>query len=58
VFVALVTQHAKRIRCIIFPSLAYLAVEFFSKLSKKWQEILSKVVEHKFNVRTVHYQKY
>ena len=45
--VALVTQHAERMRCITLLSLPYLAVTFFFHLSHKWQEFLSKVFEHK-----------
>jgi hypothetical protein len=46
VSVALVIQHAMRIRCIIVSSVAYLAVPYFSILINIWHDIRKYVIEH------------
>jgi hypothetical protein len=40
--VSLVIQHAKRIRRIIFSSMAHLALPYFPTLSHNWQQFRGK----------------
>jgi hypothetical protein len=41
--IALVIQHAKRMRHIILPSVACLAVPYFSTLSHKWDDFREEI---------------
>jgi hypothetical protein len=45
--VALFTQHAMRKRRIMLPSVAWLALQYFSTLPHKRRDIREKVIEHK-----------
>ena len=44
VYVALVIQHAKRMHCIILPSVVSLGLSYFSTLSNKRQDFRKKVI--------------
>ena len=50
VSVALVIQHAVRMRRIILWSVAYLALPYFSTLIHKRHGLLEKVIEHKIYI--------
>jgi len=50
VFVVSFIKHGKRMRRIILPSIAGLAVPCFSTLSLKRQDFRGKVTEHKISV--------
>jgi hypothetical protein len=50
VSVALVIQHAKRMRHIILPSVASLAVPYFFTSSHKWYDFREKISEHRMCV--------
>ena len=43
---ALVMYHAKRMRCVILPSVVCLAVLYFSTLSHKRTDFRKQVIEH------------
>jgi len=47
VFVALVSQHEKRMRSVTVSSVASPAVLYFSTLSQKQHDFLQGVTEHK-----------
>ena len=50
-FVALVIQHAERMRRIMLSSVASLALlNFFSTLAREWNDNRNKVIEHKMCV--------
>jgi len=50
VFVALVTQHALRVRRIILSFVACQVLPYFNTLSKKRYDFRKKVIEHKIHV--------
>jgi hypothetical protein len=47
VHVALLIQHATRMRYIVTSLVTHLAPPYFSTLSHKWQDFRKKVIEHK-----------
>jgi hypothetical protein len=47
VFVALVIQLAKRMRCVVLPSVACSALAYFSTISSKRHDFRKSVIEHK-----------
>jgi hypothetical protein len=47
VFVALFTQHAKRMRRIVLSNMARLVLPYFSTLSQKFYDFRKNVIEHK-----------
>ena len=48
--VALVIQHAKRVRRIVSSSVAFAGLQYFSTLSDKRRDFLEQVMEHKMCV--------
>ena len=52
--VALVIQHVKRMRHIVFLSVACLALPYYSKLSHKLHDFRKNVIKHRFSLQILY----